>query len=262
MTFLEKILDDKRREVEIHRSRRPLNALQEEPLYHEPRRSLRGALERSGFGILAEVKKASPSRGQLRREFDPVWIAQRYADCGACGISVLTDEPYFQGSLSHLTLIRNTVALPLLRKDFILDSYQLYEARAAGGDAILLIAAALAPSHLEDLALEAVSLGLEVLVEIHTQEELRIALATRATIFGVNNRDLRTFKTDVALSHSLAALFPPTAVRISESGIATAEDIASLKAVGYQGALIGESLVRSPDPGAALTTLLTERKPA
>jgi indole-3-glycerol phosphate synthase len=260
MTLLDRILADKRHEVELQRNRRPVSALAAEPFYHLPRRSLRGALAHAGFGILAEVKRASPSRGLLRQDFDPAWIARRYAEGGACGISVLTDGPYFQGSLQHLTSVRNAVGLPLLRKDFLLDAYQLHEARAAGADAVLLIAAALEPTHLQDLSLEAESLGLEVLIEIHDREEIEIALASRAAIIGVNNRDLRTFETSVGLSHHLAPLFPDHVVRISESGITSAEDLRALEAGGYLGALIGELLVRSPDPGVALAALLAGRE--
>ncbi|MBP2019294.1 indole-3-glycerol phosphate synthase [Symbiobacterium terraclitae] len=213
--------------------------------------------------VIAEVKKASPSRGLIRPDFDPVAIARAYAEGGAACLSVLTDERYFQGSLAYLTAIRQSVDLPLLRKEFIIDEYQVYEARAAGADAILLIVAAFhgecaagrTPEDLYRLASLAAELGMDVLTEVHTADELALALASGARLVGINNRDLRTFHTTLEVTERLGSLVPPDRLLVSESGIWTHDDIRRVAAAGARAVLVGESLMRQPDVAAALRAL-------
>jgi len=226
--------------------------------FAEARRGFLAALRRRERAVIAEVKKASPSRGVIRADFDPVWIAARYAEGGAAAISVLTEERHFQGRPEYLAAIRDVVALPLLRKDFIFDEYQIVEARAWGADAILLIVASLSDAELAHLGAFAQSLELDVLVEVHTRAELERALASGATLIGVNNRDLRTFETSLQVSVDLAELMPAGVHRVAESGIHTPADIALLQGAGYSTFLVGESLMRQADPGAALTALVRE----
>jgi indole-3-glycerol phosphate synthase len=214
----------------------------------------------NGPAVIAEIKKASPSKGLIRADFDGSWLAERYFAGGAAALSVLTDEPFFQGSLRNLELASAAVPLPCLRKDFIVDEYQIVEARAHSGDAILLIVAALTEGELKRFAQAAHSLSLDVLVEVHTAEELVRVLdvlgKTGADAIGVNNRDLRTFHVCLETSLELVQRIPPGVVRVAESGIATPEDLARLRSAGFDAFLIGESLIRQPDPGAALKALL------
>jgi indole-3-glycerol phosphate synthase len=232
--------------------------LEESPLFAEDRRGFLTALRARERSVIAEVKKASPSRGVIRAEFDPVWIAERYEEAGAAAISVLTEERYFQGRLDDLAAIRAAVSLPLLRKDFIFDEYQIVEARAWGADAILLIVASLGDAELSHLAAFAQSLSLDVLVEVHTLAELERAVASGALLIGVNNRDLRTFETSLKIAVDLAANIPAGVHRVAESGIHTPADIAILEGAGYSTFLVGESLMRQADPGAALAALLAD----
>jgi indole-3-glycerol phosphate synthase len=206
--------------------------------------------------IIAECKRRSPSRGVLRAGYDPVAIARSYQEAGAAAISVLTEPTFFDGSLEHLEAVRAAVAVPLLRKDFIVSDYQLLEARAAGADAVLLIVAALRPVELKVLHDRARRLGLDVLVEVHDAEELAVALDMGARIVGVNNRNLRTLAVDVKASDDLIGRIPPEIVAVSESGLKTAEDLARLRAAGYRAFLIGERFMAAEDPGAALAGLL------
>jgi indole-3-glycerol phosphate synthase len=212
------------------------------------------------LAVIAEIKKASPSKGLIRAEFDAAWLAQRYYDGGAAALSVLTDEPFFQGSLRNLELASAAVPLPCLRKDFIIDEYQIVEARAHHADAILLIAAALTDAELQRFAQTAHSLALDVLVEVHTAAELDRVLSTLGETgvdaVGVNNRDLKSFAVRLETSLELVERIPPSVVRVAESGIATSEDLKRLRAAGFDAFLIGESLMRQPDPGAALAALL------
>jgi indole-3-glycerol phosphate synthase len=202
------------------------------------------------------VKKASPSAGVIRENFDPVSIARIYEEHGAACISVLTDEPYFQGRLEYLTQVRAAVSLPVLRKDFILDSYQLVEARAAGADAVLLIAECLDDCQLRKLHNEAVELGMTPLVELYEPENLQRVLDAGATLVGVNNRDLRSFKVDLEHTIRLRQRVPDECVLVSESGIKSKADVDRLQAAGVQAILVGESLMREADIGAAVDRLL------
>jgi indole-3-glycerol phosphate synthase len=213
-----------------------------------------------GPAVIAEIKKASPSKGLIRADFDPAWLARRYQEGGAAALSVLTDEPYFQGSLRNLEVASAAATLPCLRKDFTVDEYQIVEARAHRADAILLIAAALADTELKRFAEAAHRLALDVLVEVHAADELSRVLdalgESGAGAIGVNNRDLKSFAVRLETSLELAERIPASVVRVAESGIATADDLAQLRAAGFDAFLIGESLMRQPEPGAALAELL------
>ena len=214
----------------------------------------------TGPAVIAEIKKASPSKGLIRPEFDVEWIARRYKSGGAAALSVLTDEPWFQGSLRNLELASAATPLPCLRKDFMIDEYQVVEARAHRADAILLIAAALTDAEMKHLAEVAAGFSLDVLVEVHTREELDRVLQSLGTelvsAIGVNNRDLKTFEVRLETSLNLVEQIPADMVRVTESGIGSQADIARLRSAGYNAFLIGESLMRQPDPGAALAELL------
>ena len=210
--------------------------------------------------IIAEIKKASPSAGLIRENFQPLEIAASYADAGAAALSILTETSFFRGGLDILAAVRKVSSLPILRKDFIVESYQLLEARAAGADAVLLIVALLDEARLEKLLKEAARLRLDVLVEVHSELELKMALAVGANLIGVNSRDLRTFKVDLEIARRLVRIIPSDVLAVAESGIKTAADVQSLAAVGCTGFLVGERLMRSPDPGIALRELLCVSK--
>jgi indole-3-glycerol phosphate synthase len=222
----------------------------------------RAALSAAGLNaekaprIIAECKRRSPSRGVLRPVYDPVSIAVGYERAGAAAISVLTEPTFFDGALEHLHSVRDAVTIPVLRKDFVVSDYQLFEARAAGADAVLLIVAALDPGTLATLHRRASELGLDVLVEIHDVGELSIAVDAGAQIIGVNNRNLRTLEVDVRASETIAARMPSGIVRISESGLKTSDDLRRLTALGYDAFLIGERFMSEPDPGAGLRALI------
>lgn len=211
--------------------------------------------KQGGVRVIAEVKKASPSAGVIRADFDPVRIAQIYEANGADCLSVLTDETYFQGHLDYLSAVKNAVAIPILRKDFVLDGYQLLEARAAGADAVLLIAEILPGQRIAELHAEAVAFGLDVLVELHDATELPRVLASGATLVGVNNRDLRTFTTRLEQTLEIAEKIPTDVTLVSESGIRTRADVERLATAGVHAILVGESLMRADDIGAALRAL-------
>src|SRR5262245_64119556 len=240
------ILDDiiRARRVDVERAKRevPLTALRSQPHYAAPRRGFAAALRARHPALIAEVKKASPSKGVIRADFDPVAIARSYAGAGAAAISVLTEERFFQGHADHLAAVRQAVELPLLRKDFVFDAYQLAEARAWGADAALLIAAILDDGQLAALHGAATELGLDVLVEAHTAAETARAVAAGAALIGINNRDLRTFVTSLTTAERLRPLIPAGTVAVAESGIESAGDIARLRAAGYDAFLVGESL--------------------
>src|SRR5215470_12462682 len=227
---------------------------------HSPR-VFRQALQKKGeheTAVIAELKKASPSRGLIRADFDVRQLAAELEGAGAVALSVLTDQEYFQGSLADLQSASATTSLPCLRKDFIIDEFQVLEARANRADAILLIVAALSDSELTKLRMRATELHLDVLCEAHDAEELHRAADIGFDLIGVNNRDLRTFHVDLNTALRLADYFPKTALRVAESGIHSKDDLAKLRGVGYQAFLIGESLMRAPSPKIALQELLTE----
>ncbi len=265
-TFLSTILGSTRATVDAAKNAVPRAVLERKAAEHHPR-GWAAALRRKaahGPAVIAEIKKASPSKGLIRVDFDPEWLARRYRAGGAAALSVLTDEPYFQGSLRNLELASAAAPLPCLRKDFMVDEYQIVEARAHRADAILLIAAALSGADLKRLAASAHSLALDVLVEVHTADELAQVLDTGiaalgekgALAIGVNNRDLKTFEVSQETSLALIDGIPAGVVRVTESGIATREDIARLRQAGFDAFLIGESLMRQADPGEALAELL------
>jgi len=206
--------------------------------------------------IIAECKRRSPSRGVLRSAYDPVAIASAYERAGAAAISVLTEPGFFDGSLAHLIAVRSAVTVPLLRKDFMVDEYQLLEARAAGADAILLIVAALTDAELQRLSDSARGLGLASLVEVHDVDECARALAAGASIIGVNNRNLRTLQVDLDASRLIAARIPNDVIGVSESGLKTSADLRAMRALGYQAYLMGERFMIDANPGAALTDLI------
>jgi indole-3-glycerol phosphate synthase len=256
--ILTRILDWKRQEMVGAQSRLPLHEIRQRVMDLPPTRPFRQALQARasrGTRIITEIKKASPSAGLIREDFDPVAIATTYERHGAAAISVLTDEKFFQGELAFLTAVRQQVALPLLRKDFIIDPYQLYEARLYGADAALLIAAALDVPVLTELAALSLTLGLEPLVEVHTATELEKALECSCRVIGINNRDLHTFHTDIANTTELLPLIPPGYLVVSESGLRDRETITRLEASGVAAFLIGESLMRQQDIGAKLDEL-------
>ncbi|BDG60635.1 indole-3-glycerol phosphate synthase TrpC [Caldinitratiruptor microaerophilus] len=258
--ILDRILAAKAEEVAAARARRPLSAVEEAARAAPPPRDFAGALRPRAslpVAVIAEVKKASPSRGVLRADFDPVAIARGYQAGGAAAVSVLTDGPFFQGSLDHLRAVRQAVGVPLLRKDFLLEPYQVYEARAAGADAVLLIVAARPDAGwLREMQAVAAGLGMAALVEVHTAAELELALAAGARVVGINNRDLRTFETRLEVTLNLAPAVPPDVTLVSESGIRGPADCRRLAEAGVHAVLVGEHLVREPDPGAALRSWL------
>jgi indole-3-glycerol phosphate synthase len=260
-TILAAILAKTRATVATAKKSVPLADL-ERKITHRPR-GWAAALRRqaaTGVAVIAEIKKASPSKGLIRADFDPAWLAARYRAGGATALSVLTDEPYFQGSLRNLELASAAAPLPCLRKDFMVDEYQVIEARAYRADAILLIAAALPDVDMKHLAGVAAGFSLDVLVEVHTLDELNRVLdllgKTGVNAIGVNNRDLRTFEVSLETSLALVEQIPPSVVRVTESGIFDPADITQLRKAGFDAFLIGESLMRQPDPGAALAELL------
>lgn len=226
-----------------------------------PARGFAAALRRPGeVALLAEIKRRSPSAGPIREDVEPGQVARWYRAGGAAAVSVLTDELYFGGSLDALRAARAAVDLPILRKDFVVDPVQIWEARAAGADAVLLIVRALTPGDLRMLLAEAEAAGLDVLVEVHDRAELAVALGAGATLVGVNNRDLRTFTTDLGITHSLAPEVPPGVTLVAESGIRTASDIRSLGEAGVDAVLVGESLMRRTDVERAAAELVGQPK--
>jgi indole-3-glycerol phosphate synthase len=257
MTILDEILEHKRQEVAAAQQRLSAKSMAERA--RGCRKQLRGfrqALAKgSGPRVIAEIKRRSPSKGEIRADFDPVDCATSYAEAGAAAISVLTDERFFGGRLEFLESVRSAVEIPLLRKDFVIDDYQIDEARVSGADAILLIVAALSGEELERLRQRAVSLGLDVLVEVHDEQELDSALAAGADLIGINNRDLRSFQTDLAVTERLAPRVPADALIVAESGIFNHQEIRRLEAAGVHAFLVGESLMREADVGLALRRL-------
>ena len=259
MSILSEILATKRTEVEWLKRKNPIEKLLERLPSAPPVRDFRAALVRSsGAALIAEAKKASPSKGVIREDFDPYEIAKLYADNGASCLSVLTDEKYFQGKLEYLSKIREIVEIPLLRKDFMLDRWQLVESRIAGADAILLIVSALTPVDLKSLLNFAQELHLAALVEVHDAGEMEEALTAGADLIGINNRDLHTFRVTLETTIELVKSLPPDPRRVvvSESGIFTRDDVKRLEAAGVNAVLVGESLMRESDIGAKVRQLL------
>ena len=254
--ILDRILDSKRREVAQAKARAGEPDLRARPLYVEARRGFLDRIQLGGRAVIAEIKKASPSKGLIRADFHPVVHAHQYQQAGARCLSVLTDAPFFQGRLADLEAVRGASTIPLLRKDFIIDPYQVVEARAAGADCILLIVAALDDLALRDLAAVAGEEGLDVLVEVHDEKELERALAAGAVFIGINNRNLRTFETSLDTTRRLAAVAPGGVTLVSESGLRSAADLAGMEAIGVSAFLVGEHLMKQRDPGAALHALL------
>jgi indole-3-glycerol phosphate synthase len=257
VTILAEILAHKRRELDAARERVAPEALaaRARAAGHVPR-GFRAALRDAPRPrVVAELKRRSPSRGEIRPDFDPVACAKAYEEGGAAALSVLTDERYFGGSLADLGLVRSAVALPLLRKDFVVDGYQIDEARVAGADAVLLIAAALRPAELAELRERAAERGLDALVEVHDEAELEAALAAGADLVGINNRDLRSFTVDLATTERLAPRVPEGIVLVAESGISGYADVVRLERAGAHAVLVGEALMREKDLGAALRQL-------
>lgn len=260
-TILDKIVAAKRIEIDEARRARPLEVVRAAAASTPPTRDFFAALAAPGpIRLIAEVKKASPSKGIIRADFDPVAIAKTYVQHGATCLSVLTDVQFFQGSLDYLTAIRAAVACPLLRKDFILDPYQLYEARAAGADAVLLIAECLDDVQLALLHRESLALGLTPLVEIYEPDNLDRVLAVGAKLIGVNNRDLRTFEVDLDHTLRVGRRVPSDCVLVAESGIRTRADVDRLEAGGARAILVGETLMANPDIGAAVDALLAAQR--
>jgi indole-3-glycerol phosphate synthase len=261
VTILEQILHDKSAEVVARARAFPIEEVRARASRAPPARSLLEALrpspERRDLRIIAEVKKASPSRGLLREGFDPVAIARGYEKAGAAAVSVITDERHFQGRPEFLEAIREKVDLPLLRKDFIIDPYQVWESRALGADAVLLILAAVPDdARISALAMEATELGMDVLWEVHDLEDLERVIPFGPALVGINNRDLRTFEVSIETTRKLLPRVPSGSVVVSESGYFTRGDLVSMAEQGVAAFLIGEGLIRAPDPGAALAGLL------
>ncbi len=264
--FLERIVEDKRREVERLKAGLSVARAEREIAELPPCRGFEDALARRRkrpVGLIAEVKKASPSKGLIRADFDPVRLAKAYEEAGADCISVLTDVPHFQGHPGYLRQVREAVGLPLLRKDFIIDERQIYEARLLGADAVLLIAAILTREQLSAFHDLARAVGLDVLVEVHDRAELETVLEIgKATLIGVNNRNLRTFHTDLKVTEELVPLMPPQVTAVSESALSMPGDIDRVRRAGAKAVLIGEHFMRQPDVGAAVHALLGPVLPA
>lgn len=256
-TILDKIVAARRAAVDHRKRVLPQIALRMaiERGKPQPVRGFRAALAREGVSVIAEVKKASPSRGLLRADYAPDSLARQFESSGAAAISVLTEEEFFQGALEHLKQVRAATSIPVLRKDFLFDSWQVWESRAAGADSFLLIAAILDDSLLAELLALGRTLGMEPLVEVHSCPELDRALAAGAAIVGVNNRDLRTFEVNLETSLELIEAIPEEVVAVAESGLRTRTDIDRLAAAGFDAFLVGEHVMTSEDPGAALRPL-------
>lgn len=260
MNILDKIVADKYLEVALKKGLIPLRQLEQSVLFERETFSLAQALRASTTGIIAEHKRRSPSKSVINQKVSVQDVAKGYAEAGVCGMSVLTDGKYFGGSLDDLLLARASVNLPLLRKEFIIDAYQLYEAKAYGADVILLIAAVLSRKQIKTLSETAKSLGLDVLLEVHNEEELEKSIMPSLDMLGVNNRNLKTFEVSLETSKSLSQLIPNDFVKVSESGISSIEAIKELQTYGYQGFLIGENFMKTENPGASAIEFINQLK--
>jgi len=286
--FLERIVAAKQEEVAVYRNHVSLSELKKQAAEMPPARDFLGAVrsERqaasaegcgkraaeslrnnnmaadvgTGVKLIAEIKKASPSRGVIRREFNPCQIADIYQQAGASAISVVTDEPFFQGHPDDMSSVRKVTSLPLLRKDFIIDEYQIYQSRCLGADAVLLITALLGQRQLMEYIGLAEELGMAALVEVHTHDELSLVLETEAVLIGINNRDLHTFQVDLATTYRLISAIPQERVVVSESGIKSRDDVVELARVGVDAVLVGEALMRAKDIGALAAELIGHRR--
>jgi len=255
-TILGKIVDDTRGVIAARKRERSMASLEQDPGFARRPASFSDALRREGLSIIAEIKKASPSKGVIREDFDPPSIAKSYANGGARALSVLTEPLHFQGHPDFLKQVRQEVELPILRKDFIIDPYQIAEARAWGADAVLLIATCLEKSHLADLHAAATEMGLQALVELYDTRELDRVDLDQIAVVGVNSRDLRTFEVDLDSALETLSLLPETVVRVAESGLHHIEDFQKVRAANVDAALVGESFMRADDPGAAVASML------
>ncbi|WP_067149833.1 indole-3-glycerol phosphate synthase TrpC [Pseudotamlana agarivorans] len=256
MNILDKITLDKRKEVELRKSLIPTSQLEQSVLFERPTVSLSDKLRNSKTGIIAEHKRRSPSKSVINHTLSVQDVAKGYEDAGVCGMSVLTDGKYFGGSLDDLLTARASCNLPLLRKEFIIDEYQLLEAKAYGADVILLIAAILSRDEIKKYSEFAKSLNLDVLLEVHNEEELHKSIMPSLDMLGVNNRNLKTFDVSLNTSKSLSKLIPNDFVKVSESGISNIEAIKELQPYGYQGFLIGENFMKTDNPGASATEFI------
>lgn len=264
-TVLEKIKAYKLDEIAERKRRRPLAEVEAAARAAEPPRDFAGALRtaeaRGGYGLIAEIKKASPSKGVIRADFDPPSLARAYATGGASCLSVLTDAPSFQGDDAYLAAARASSGLPAIRKDFLYDPYQIPESRALGADCVLIIMASLSDAQAAELEAAAFEWGMDALLESHDEAEFERALRLRSSLMGVNNRNLHTFETDLAVTERLAALAPPDRMLIAESGLVTPADLARMAAAGARSFLIGESLMRQADVAEATRALLADPAP-
>ena len=249
MNILDKIVADKRKEVDLKKSLIPISQLESSVLFNKETSSLTNALRNSETGIIAEYKRRSPSKSTINQNANVGQVAKGYQKAGACGMSVLTDIKYFGGSLEDLLLARASARLPILRKEFIIEEYQILEARANGADVILLIAAILSKTEIKTFSEFAKSLGLDVLLEVHNEEELHKSLMPSLDMLGVNNRNLKTFEVDLNASRELSGKIPDEFVKVSESGISSPVVIRDLMTYGYQGFLIGENFMATNNPG-------------
>ncbi|NKI33398.1 indole-3-glycerol phosphate synthase TrpC [Croceivirga thetidis] len=258
MNILEKIIADKRKEVALKKAIIPIVQLEQSVLFERNGKSLAEALQNSESGIIAEHKRRSPSKSTINQNTNVAQVAKGYENAGVCGMSVLTDIKYFGGSLEDLVLARSVVDFPLLRKEFIIDEYQVLEAKAYGADVILLIAAVLNKTEIKELSELAKRLGMDVLLEVHNQEELEKSIMPSLDMLGVNNRNLKTFEVSLETSKQLSAQIPDDFVKVSESGISTIEAIKDLRQYGYQGFLIGENFMKTENPGNSAAEFIKE----
>lgn len=257
---LESIISYKRKEIGRNKTAIPLETLKSRITDLPPTRDFKEAISQDGLNLIAEIKRASPSKGIIRKEFDPVEIAKIYQASGASAVSVLTTEKFFYGSLDFLSQVKEVTTIPILQKDFIVDEYQIYQARANKADAILLIASILVEAQINSFLECARNLGLDCLVEVHSKEELSKVLTSKAQIIGINNRDLTTLTTDLSTTLTLSKLVPKDRMLVSESGIETQEDVKRVQECGVRAILVGESLMRAPDISAKMKELLGETK--